>query len=292
MINVMDDIIKNTFEIYSKKTDSDYWVYDDRGLRVPTEILLLNDSDSDKVIIENDTPIFKKLFVDELSPDNIDSRKFWKVATDNFPLFSIAGGISNIKTIDEVNKATTELAISFGCIKALSIQLLLNPKLRMLEIGPGHGNIKNLLADNKLDENYYAIDVNPLFEYPRLYQTDGKNIPDTIPYPMDLVYSVNVFQHLSKAQRTSYYKQIFEVLKDGGVFIFGMFVITEENKNWPCWGTKDTEGNFYCRFFRQLTKIDHIYELYDELKNIGFSNIEQINPNSNKTHYLTFKVIK
>lgn len=294
VVNTMNEKIKKTFELYANKTESDYWILDPNGNKVPTQVTILSQDDSDKILFDKNSGyhVYKKEFIDELSPDNIDSREFWKTATDNFPLFSIAGGVHTFKTIDEVNDSTTVMAHQTGCLGVLANEFNFNPKLKMLEIGPGHGNVKNLLAKNGLDDNYYAIDVNPLFEYPRIYQTDGKNIPDSIPYPMDIVYSVNVFQHLSKAQRTSYYKQIFEVLKDDGIFIFGMFVITEQNKNWPCWGTRDEQGDFYCNFFRQLTKIDHIDELMKELSDIGYTEIEQINPYSDRTHYLTFKVTK
>jgi len=291
----MNNKIKKNFELYSNKTESDFWVITQNGNKVPTLTTLITKEDEDKIVVTNvdeGYTVYKKEFVDELSPDNIDSREFWKTATDNFPLFSIVGGIQPFSTIEEVNNSTTLMARQFGCIDALNDEFRRNINLRMLEIGPGHGNIKNLLAKNSLDDNYYAIDVCLLFEHPRLYQTDGKNIPDTIPYPMDLVYSVNVFQHLSKAQRTSYYKQIFEILKDGGVFIFGMFVVTDGNKNWPCWGTRDDNGGLYCNFFKQLTKIDHIKELMSELYDIGYSEIEQINPYADKIHYLTFKVTK
>ena len=181
----MNENIKKAFDLYSNKTESDYWIVGLDGSKIPTQSTILTQEDSNKVTIDNENgyPLYKKEFVDELSPDVIDSREFWKMATDNFPLFSIAGGIQPFKTIEEVNKSTTTMAFQLGCLTELSNAFAKNSNLRMLEIGPGHGNIKNLLVDNGLDGNYYAIDVHPLFEYPRLYQTDGKNIPDTIPYP-------------------------------------------------------------------------------------------------------------
>jgi SAM-dependent methyltransferase len=289
---IMDKNIKKVFELYSNKTESDYWIIGSDGEKIPTQSTLLIEEDLGKYQVGEGYIVYKKEILDKLSPDNIDSREFWKIATDNFPLFSIAGGIQVLTTIEQVNEATTTLAYHLGCIDVLSKEFAKNKNLMMLEIGPGHGNIKNLLVKNNLGDNYYAIDVNPLFEHPRIYQTDGKNIPDTIPNPMDLVYSVNVFQHLSKNQRTSYYRQIFEVLKDGGVFVFGMFVLTEKNKDWPCWGARDEQGGFYCNFFKQFTKVDHIDELIFELKNIGFFSVEEISQIPDKTNYVTFKVIK
>jgi hypothetical protein len=161
-----------------------------------------------------------------------------------------------------------------------------------MEIGPGYGNILEVLVSKGWDKNYYAIDINPLFEHPKVFKCDGRNIPDTIPYPMDVVYSINVFQHLSKKQRTSYYRQIFEILENNGTFVFGMFVETPLNKDWSCWGVKNDDGRNYCSFFKQLTEIDKIEELYGELEKIGYSSCKQINPIADKTHYLTFEVTK
>jgi hypothetical protein len=289
---MVEDIEKN-FSIYNK-TASDYWVVTNDKI-VPTQTLILTQEETDFVVEINDEAkyqVYKQDFIDRLSPDKINSCVFWKIATDKFPFFSIAGGIQKIYTIDEVNTCSNNMSNMLGCIDVLNEIFDKNRKAKMLEIGPGHGNIKNLLVNHGLDTNYHAIDVNPLFEFPRIYQTDGKHIPDTIPNNMDLVYSVNVFQHLSKAQRTSYYKQIFEVLKDGGVFVFGMFVVTEENKNWPVWGARDENGNIYTHFFRQFTKIDHLDDIMVELSYLGYSKIEMINPIADKTHYLTFKVTK
>ena len=106
-----------------------------------------------------------------------------------------------------------------------------------------------------------------------------------------MIYSFNVFQHLSKKQRTSYYKDIYKKLKDSGSFIFGMFVRTEENKNWTCWGGADYKGRYYTNFFKQLTEVDEIGELLDELDGIGF-DVQRISPYEKESHYLSFKCTK
>lgn len=288
----MDYEIAKSFALYANKTDSDYFVKI-RGQVIPTLATLLTADEEVEYTVyrSHECAIYRNEFINKLSPDNIDSREFWKMATDNFPLFSISGGMQKIKSVFEANTTNFISAVNLGCIDEIHKIYQNNPTAKMLEIGPGHGCIKNFVKELYGDENYWAIDVCPLFDHPRIYQTDGKNIPDTIPNPLDMVYSVNVFQHLSKNQRTSYYKQVYEILKVGGVFIFGMFVRTEENKDWACWGTKDEDGKFYCNFFRQFTEIDSIEVLKKEIESVGFS-LEHISPAEEQCHYLTFKCVK
>ena len=283
-------LLEKNFSLYSDKTESDYWVMVN-GQRIPTNLAIITEDEKELVKNLDGVAIYENEFIEKLSPDNIDSREFWKIATDKFPLFSIAGGVQTITTIDQVNEQTLAMAALLGVLKPLDLLYQENPNLRLLEIGPGHGGLQKALKKFYGDDNYYAIDVNLLFEHPRFYQTDGKTIPDTIPYPMDIVYSVNVFQHLSKAQRTSYYKQILEVLRFGGVFIFGMFVVTEKNKNWPCWGIKGQNGKYYCNFFKQLTEIEREEVIIKELNEIGFEVIP-LSEYSDTSHYLTYQCTK
>lgn len=285
----MNSEINKTFALYANKTESDYYI-NVNGLKLPTQTTLTRVDENATVTKSDNLTVYRNEFIQKLSPDNIDSREFWKMATNNFPLFSICGGIQDISTKHELNAISVLSAKSMGCLGILKSMFEADKNTKMLEIGPGHGGIKNFIAESYGDDNYWAIDVNPLFNHPRIFQTDGKNIPDTIPNPLDIVYSVNVFQHLSKKQRTSYYRQIFEVLKVGGVFVFGMYTMTPLNSSWPCWGTKGEDGKFYCHFFRQFTEIDMLEDLETELDEIGFS--VQILNDQDKTHYLTFKCVK
>lgn len=287
----MNKEISKSFALYANKTESDYFIRVGDDV-VPTHsTILLKEEASMRIHHEENLSIYKNEFIEKLSPDKIDSREFWKTATDNFPLFSIGGGVQNISTVYEVNMLTFLMAKNLGVIEPVNKLFMDNGNSKILEIGPGYGGFKDYIKQTFGDKNYWAVDVNPLFKHPRIYQTDGKNIPDTIPNPMDIVYSVNVFQHLSKNQRTSYYKQIFEVLKVGGVFIFGMFVLTPENKDWPCWGTKGENGKFYCNFFRQFTEIDSIKDLNNEMELLGFE-MERLSNTNIQSNYITFKCTK
>ncbi len=275
----------------SLKTESDYWI-ENKGERISTQSTLILPTDDVSQSLDGKYGVYSKDFIDDLSPDNIDVNEFWGEATKHFPLFSIAGGIKNFTNIEEVNSNTLRMAWDFGVLGKLLEKITLVNDCLVLEIGPGYGGVKNLIAESPMtDKCYYALDVNPLFEHPRIFKGDGRSIPDGIPEKLDIVYSMNVFQHLSKAQRTSYYNDIYSRLKHGGSFIFGMFVVTYTNKDWPVWGYRDSEGRCYTAFFRQLTAVDNEEEIMDELKNIGFT-VTKLSPHENVCNYLTFECKK
>jgi SAM-dependent methyltransferase len=244
------------------------------------------------VRVEDGKCFYDKKIIDRLSPDRIDSRKFWKVATTLFPFFSVCGNDNRgIKNTDDVNAATIAMSRDLGCLKAVYELIQYKHSAHILEIGGGYGNFLNFIKQYHNDDNYYAIDVNPLFSHPRHYMTNGHSIPKLVPRGLDLVYSVNVFQHLTSRQRTLYYKSIYRKLKNGGSFIFGMFVVTPQNKNWDTWQSRDENGRCYVNFFKQLTPVDTLEELYTELGDIGFI-VEHLSPIEDKCHYLTFKCTK
>jgi hypothetical protein len=259
---------------------------------LPTSTTILLDYDNAKRHPSLPITYYGDDMIENLSPDKIDSRDFWKASTYLFPLFSICGGEKILKTIQEANDGTFSTACGLGVIKPINDYYVHEPNFKILEIGPGYGGFHSHIKDLcGTDENYYGIDVNPLYKYERLFKTTGKTIPNKVPNNLDIVYSMNVFQHLSKTQRKGYYTRIHKKLKKGGVFVFGMFVETEKNKDWNVWGTKDFNGRNYCYFFRQLTIVDREDELLSELSEIGFE-VEKLNPYEGYTHYLTFKCTK
>lgn len=311
--------IKENFKVYINRKldkDNDYAIWNpSAGMVVPTDVIPYTDEELVNYIkhkplfskakikqlrdeVKEGTPIsvphvslIKKEFINKLHPDNLDSRDFWKEATTHFPYYSIAGGQSGCKSPEECNDMNLKMADYIGMLPYLNraVENYTNPKV--LEIGPGYGNICYWLQDNHPTTDYYGIDVHPLFDWPTLYQTDGSTINEEVPDKLDIVYSCNVFQHLSKTQRSSYYKEIWDKLAPGGVFYFGMFVLTEENKNWPVWGMKDYNGRYYTGFFKQYTEVDHIDELRKELEEIGFI-FQNISWREETTNSLTFQCVK
>jgi len=315
--------IKENFKVYNARKldkDNDYAIWNsDVGGLVSTNCTpytknelkyfvkhkpLISDSRI-KQLIESHEPgsqvsipnvsLIKKEFIDRLHPDNLDSRDFWKEAIKNFPYYSIAGGNYGCKSPQECNEVNLNMANASGMLPYLNRAVEhfqnLDDTTQVLEIGPGYGNICFWLQDTHPLVEYYGIDVNPLFEWPTLYQTDGFTINKEVPNRLEIVYSCNVFQHLSKSQRTSYYKEIYKKLKPGGAFYFNMFILTENNKGWPVWGMKDYKGRYYTGFFKQFTEVDHIDELKDELEEIGF-NFKNISWHETRTNILSIQALK
>jgi predicted SAM-dependent methyltransferase len=91
----------------------------------------------------------------------------------------------------------------------------------------------------------------------------------------DLIYSFNVLQHCSQKDRFEYFKQSYEKLKIGGIFIGGMFLETERNKDEKYWGVEDLNGRKYTHFFTQLTEVDTEDEFYNFVRSLGFKVFSQ-----------------
>lgn len=243
-------------------------------------LVYLNKKEKDKYILSTEKvfgkdwthvrDIISDEIIEKYSPDNIDINKFWKESVDAYPFVSICG-FANVDNINEANAATLNGIHSyFGGLQTVKSVWEQNQDcFRILEIGPGYGGFYNWVK-NLPNTSYYGIDVNPLFECETLYKCDGRNIPSDVPMNLDVVYSYNVFQHLTKKQRTSYYKQAYLVLKPGGVFTCALFAVTPNNFDGPYWYISDKNGNFYCAFFNQLTVVERIEDLKSELEDIGF----------------------
>lgn len=227
--------------------------------------------------------------IQRFSPNNININEFWEKAVNAYPFLSISG-YANVKNTNESNAATFYgLHSIFRGPDAVKHAWISNQDdFKILEIGPGYGGFYDWVK-NLPNTKYYGIDVNPLFECDTLYKCDGKNIPEQIPGELDVVYSFNVFQHLTKEQRTSYYRQIFLALKLGGIFTFATFIVTPNNFDGPWWQISDKDGNFYCVFFNQYTMVDRVEELKKELEDIGF-DVQLLAEHNNCASFSAMKV--
>lgn len=83
----------------------------------------------------------------------------------------------------------------------------------------------------------------------------------------DIIYSHNVFQHLSKKQRLGYFRDIKRVLKDDGEFTFSLFVRTENNKQYFAY--KRTNGTYLSLFYNQFIEIPTVDEILYEVRSNG-----------------------
>lgn len=262
------------FEHYREMKESETRLKD--GNRADTTII--TKKMSKKIKFLSNMSIYPKSILNTFSPNKIDNRYFWKKATDMFSLGAISGE-DNKDKIELNEKIIENLHKPCGAIKELDDVFEKNQNAKILEIGPGHGSLTQYLALNHNLKNYYAIDIHPLFKFRRLYKTDGKSIPKIIPNELDIIYSINVFQHLTPEQRMNYYKQIKNKLKVGGKFIFSMFVLSEKNKNIiikdkegnyeTLFGVRDKSGNCYTQYFGQFTRINKLEEIEKIFKELN-----------------------
>lgn len=215
--------------------------------------------------------VLKKENIDLLDPDKIDIKFFWRYINKVFPLYSISQ-YPECKTEEDVNKSNLNACKWTGFYSKIDLLLSNKPNSKVLEIGPGYGNLFKDLTDRYNNLNYYAVDINKLFYYDGLYECDGKSIPKEAGQDFDLIFSFGTFNHMSKNQRSSYYLDIYKKLKKSGKFIFNNFLISEHNQHRnDFWSYQDDEGNVYSSFFSQLILIDDYNSLANELNEIGFS---------------------
>lgn len=273
-------IIDNFKPYIDARKDNDY-VLEINGQRVMTQTNLMGSLQRDWIDEEN--KVWTKAAVDGLNPDIIDNKLFWKIATDNFPYYSVVGrGVDQAGNVIvnsplDVNGHSFRMHDNLNTLPYLFHKLKENPDAVVVEIGCGHGMLPEVLGANGFGDNYWGIDINPLFDHQRVYECDGKSFPNGMPHEVDYVYSVNVFQHLGRNQRQSYYEEVFDRLVPGGEFIFGMFIMTAENEgNDKLWGVKDEEGNVYASFFKQLTPIDKLTDVREILSDVGFEEVNYI----------------
>lgn len=222
-------------------------------------------------------------FMDSTNPDVVDSVEFWKKSVSAFPLFAICGN-PDCQSIDDVNDRT--LGYHSTPLDYLIDNKLLPEDKTMLEIGPGYGGFLSLIESRFPFAQYHCIDVNPLFHHKNMHQCDGRTIPDNIPDKLDYIHSVNVFQHLSQSQRDSYYRQAFDRLKSGGIFVFGTYCKSRNNSKY--FRHVDVDGNYYTLFLGQFTIIEKLHLLNKKLKRIGFRVLKRIEVGN----HMTFILIK
>lgn len=275
--------IKEIIDLYhSKKKDknNDYILILDEEIEVDVVDVNTNTVHKQKTkevsthfcdLISKPNEVLKKENIERLNPDNINSKIFWSYATEKFPCYSISQ-YPLCKNEEDVNKANLNASIWNGTYNKIMSYIKENRSKKVMEIGPGYGGFFEAITKKFPNCFYVAIDINKMFYYDGLFECDGKSIPNEAGEGFGLIFSLNVFQHLSKSQRSSYYKDIYNKLGTGGKFIFTNFLINESNKDTKeFWPHIDENGKRYYSFLSQLTEIDEYNEIADELNEIGFS---------------------
>ena len=223
--------------------------------------------------------VAKEEAIARFHPNFIDNKKFWELSKKVFSLVSVCG--SPCSNYIEANKLTLQMSKQMGTFSKL--ESVINPDSNVLEIGFGYGGVFKEIKDKC---NYVGIDyTKPKFlkKYNNLYAIDKSGIPDHLYKPefYDVVYSVNVLQHCSQHDRFEYFTQGYNVLKQGGCFIFSCNVMTQQNENSRAWGIKDKQGRGYTIFFNQLTEVDSWSELNNLFYKLGFGIEKAIISNVN-----------
>lgn len=197
--------------------------------------------------------------IDELSPDNINNKDFWKIAEELFGVDPVCNMDSGIQTIDEGNIENLKLARHSGVLNFLDDYPRNN--FTVLEIGAGYGSLKNYIkAKNKC--SYMGVDVYP--KILNIIETTPEGIlPDEIKNKKFLhIVSTNVFQHLSLNQRRIYYTDIANILLPDGSFYFNINCVSKRNYR----GYKDINNNFYMVHYGQYTPIQQFDEIVQDLE--------------------------
>lgn len=165
--------------------------------------------------------------INRLSPDTVPSDKFWEwINESEFSKDGITYGATKDKPNDYCNFYGHVIGIESGCLNYFNRFVVTHPRnaapLNVLEIGPGFGAFKEYTSTYPFVK-YHGIDVYPKIEGV-LPTKDGDTLfPDSIAdQKFSIVYSSNVFQHLSQRQRESYFSQVAQVLIPGGVFSFNI----------------------------------------------------------------------
>lgn len=228
---------------------------------------------------------YRKSDLDILNPDKIDNRLFWVALNGRFKYAPVCGA----KSHSEKDLNYKNLYIFHNLV--LKYKDVFQGS-NIMEIGYGFGSFPyycESFSDSVKINNYYGLDYLNRIEqlkFPekyRFYETNGVKIPNTIPNNLDVVFSSNVFQHLSLKQKLNYLTLSYDKLKDGGYFIFNSILRNEQllNDIPEIWGKFDEKGVPYLQMFDQYVEVDDTEHLKSEILKIGYEIIEFTNTRGN-----------
>lgn len=206
--------------------------------------------------------------IEKLSPDNIRSDDFWAwTEKSEFEKDAITFGMKKEHSKYDCNLRGHLLALETGCLNYFFRMVMIEnsfpgrKKINVLEIGPGYGSFKNL-CDVEPCVEYQGVDVHP--RIPGVYKiADGDTLfPEVIKeQKFDLIYSSNVFQHLSPRQRESYFEQIDELLVPGsGIFSFNSQLFGPDIGGFAC-----EEKKYLCHY-GQYTELESFSAYKEKLE--------------------------
>jgi SAM-dependent methyltransferase len=170
---------------------------------------------------------------DIFDPDKIDVKKFWRATDIHFSTDTVCNsylsGGNEVGDFEESNYLNHRLALWMGLIGSVDF-CVFNAKRKfkkvsIAEIGCGYGSFKEHYAMvNKDVDRYDGFDIIPRYRgVIEIGNTDGSFSDEQIATytgKYNIFYSCNVFQHLSPKQIEKYFEQVYQMLPEGGYFIF------------------------------------------------------------------------
>ena len=169
---------------------------------------------------------------------------FWRVTKEVFPMFSVClnkdiahsrkSEILRLKMINDYWRINSDSHLS-----------LFDAGQKVLEIGCGYGGCVNWL--DEVGCRYYGIDYclndRRLEKDRRFIEIKRSGIPKRLMrMKFDVIFSTNVFQHITIEQKLEYFCQVHDCLKEDGIFFFDTFAWNYEHG-------KRIRNGFTCKFF-------------------------------------------
>lgn len=178
--------------------------------------------------------IIKGSFLDEESKRDLFARRnklnnfkrtYKKTFTDSFNLNTGAlwnSKFSSIETIDNQDSMTKE-KISFVAKHLSNI----SQPIKLLDVGIGQAYLEQELIKRKVKFELSAIDISSLSINRAKEKYNAIGIVDDAlnmhkhfkPKSFDVIVAIEVIEHISPSKIFSFYKQVYKLLKNGGVFI-------------------------------------------------------------------------
>ena len=134
----------------------------------------------------------------------------------------------------------------------------------LLDIGAGYGMLKEFVEQSTALK-YYGVDVYPKFDGVLKVENGSTLPPEIMSMQFGVVASLNVFQHLSIAQRRHYMEQVQKILIPNlGVFTVTISLMHPQNPRFKGFVCKETGKQYMCHY-GQYTEVQGVQEFINDL---------------------------
>jgi len=210
-----------------------------------------------------------RIIFEELHPDVVDARQFWKAADEHFatdPVCNHSNCVEQQLSVQQANRHNYNIPLNMGMMAQVEWSI---SQLRattgvasVAEIGCGYGSFyENYIEPYPFDGmTYQGFDVVARTEH--AVETQGEDgcfsqqQVERYREQFNMFFSSNTFQHLSKRQTSKYMSQIYDMLPYGGYF------------NLMC-----VDGEEACYHYGQAIELFSIQQLRSLIIDVGFKII-------------------